>query len=107
MNCFSSLGVSSAGTSCLRISVLVAEHRFEAGDVDNAHVPLLHIEQAVILELGEEAAYGFELDRDNCRSPRASCANETLRRVAAPREALRQVEQEDGEPLVCAHRAEQ
>ena len=62
MNCFSSFKCFLPGNFLASNFSACCRAPLEAGDFDNAHVLLLHIEQAVILELGEEAAYGFELN---------------------------------------------
>src|SRR5512134_1891595 len=48
----------------LRGSVLARQHALEAGDVEDAHVLLLHVDQAPGLELREQAAHGFQLQAE-------------------------------------------
>src|SRR6186713_2659203 len=82
------------------------EHALDAGDVEDADVLLLHVDQALGLELGEQAAHGFELQTEVAAELLARHAQvEVGGRVAAAQEAPRQVEQEGGEALLGAHRA--
>src|SRR5688572_10734646 len=88
--------------------MLGREHALEAGDVEDAHVFLLDVDQARGLELGEQAADGLELQAEIAAQLLARHAQvEVRRRVAAAHEPLGEAEQEGGEALLGAHRAQQ
>src|SRR5215216_3074783 len=89
-------------------SILHREDALEAGDVEDAHVLLLHVDHAVGLELREEPAYGLELEAEVAADLLARHAQMEVRsRIAAAHEALGEVDEEGGEPLFGAHRAQQ
>src|SRR4029077_12682965 len=84
------------------------EHALEAGDVEDAHVLLVHLDQRVLLELGEQPAHRFQLEAEIAADLLARHAQvEVRRRVAAAHEAVRKVDEEGREALLGAHRAEQ
>src|SRR5690349_18141950 len=86
----------------------LAHAALEAGDVQDPYVLLLNADEAFILELREGAADGLELEPEVAADFLARHAQvEFGRRVAARHETLRHVEQERGQPLLGAHRAEQ
>src|SRR5688572_24349065 len=91
---------------CLNMVLLLGsvpgrEHALEAGDVEDAHVLLLHVDQALGLELREQAAHGLELEAEVAAELLARHAQvEVGGRVAAAHEALGQVDEEGGEALL-------
>src|SRR6187402_778844 len=80
---------------CLNMACLLGfgrEHPLEALDVENAHVLLVHLDQAVLLELREQAAHGLELQAEVAADLLARHAQLEVRaRVAAAQEALGEV----------------
>src|SRR6185295_8771751 len=103
-----SVGIRMCLNMAVSGSVSGREHALEAGDVEDAHVLLLHADQPGILELREQAADGLELQAEVAAELLARHAQvEVGGRIAAAQEALGQVEQEGGEALLGAHRAEQ
>ncbi len=85
-----------------------AADRIEGRDVEDAHVFLADLHQAFFLEFGEQPADGFEFQAEVAADLLAGHAQMKVRgRPAAARKALRQVEQENREPFLGAHAAQQ
>src|SRR5262245_2209194 len=84
------------------------EHCLEARHIDDPHVLLLDLDQAVLLELGEQPAHGLQLQPEIPADLLAGHAEVKLgRRVTAPMETAREIEKEHCEPLLGTHRAEE
>src|SRR3954471_1690966 len=94
--------------SCFVVLRCRLQDASEAGAVQDAHVLLLHFDEAVLLEEREQAAHGLELEAEVAADLLAGHPQVEIRgRVAAAHEALGKVGEEGCEALFCAHGAEE